>query len=202
MMENELRAGIAVPSNGDDESHSESNELLSEDHAEEPHQHSHPPRRSCIGYTRPLFEGERVEYEFYHQPNVHNASLSIDRLAYHLRDGKVLLQWITSSDAESDPESKLPPTGADPEAENLAPVMLEVNAWNRMQVRIERVQEVTKVVLAINGMDVYRRALNAESLNRFGFYCDPEKDDVRIRKVMLSGDWPAELPADLWELRK
>ena len=154
-------------------------------------------KQSSLTYSRPLCEGESVEYEFFHQPESQNASPSIGRIAYLIRDGKISLKWIAVNNNTRKPEAESSNIGEDPAAEVLAPVKLETNAWNRAQVRIEG----GKVVLSIAGTDVYRRPLENDSVARFGFYCDPQKDQVRIRNVVLKGDWPTELPKDLWELK-
>lgn len=146
---------------------------------------------SCLNYSRPLCEGERFEYEFFHQSDTQNASPSIGRIAYIIREGKVTLRWISSNNSSDATNHE----GEDPAAEVLAPVKLEPNAWNRVQMRIES----GKIVMAVSGTDVYRRPVDKEEVLRFGFYCNPRKDKVRVRNVVLKGDWPTELPKDLWE---
>ena len=154
-------------------------------------------KQSSLTYSRPLCEGESIEYEFFHQPETQNASPSIGRIAYLIRDGKISLKWIAVNNNPIKPEAESSNIGEDPASEVLATIKLESNAWNRVQVRIEG----GKVVLSIAGTDVYRRPLEKDSVARFGFYCDPQKDQVRIRNVVLKGDWPTELPKDLLELK-
>ncbi len=154
------------------------------------------PLQSNMTYSRPLCEGEHVEYEFYHTPETQNASPSLGRIAYLMRDGKISLKWISTSNRARKATEESNFLGDDPNAEVLAPVKLELNAWNRVQLKIEG----GKVVLSVAGTDVYRRPLEKETVARFGFYCEPQKDQVQIRNVILKGDWPTELPKDLWEL--
>jgi hypothetical protein len=193
LVDNEIRAG-KVKSGEDDAKSAEETEEVASD--EELAARNATTSQSNLSYCRPLCEGERFEYEFFHQPGVQNASPSVGRIAYMIRDGKISLRWISITEARK-PNTESNNFGDDPAAEVLAPIMLEVNAWNRAQLRIEG----GKVVLSVAGTDVYRRPLEKDTVARFGFYCDPTKDQVRVRNVVLKGDWPSEVPTDLWELK-
>ena len=112
-----------------------------------------------------------------------------------VRDGKVVLHWITSPGNVTRTGISVTNQAEDPNAETLAPVKLEVDEWNRGAIRLEK----GFVTLSINGVDVYRRETESKAPQQFGFFCDPSTDAVRIRKVVLSGNWPTEVPADLWQ---
>ena len=151
-------------------------------------------RQSFLNYARPLCEGEKFEFEFFHSPTSNNASPAVGRNAYMLRDGKVVLHWITSPGNVTRTGISVTNQAEDPNAQILAPVKLEVDEWNRGAIRLDK----GFVTLSINGVDVYRRETESKDPQQFGFFCDPSTDSVRIRKVVLSGDWPTEVPADLW----
>ena len=152
-------------------------------------------RQSFLNYVRPLCDGERVDFEFYHDPAVRNAAAVIGRTAYLLRGGKVVLHWITSRLDVRTTGISATNVAEDPAAEVLAPMKLEPDSWNRALIRLES----GLVIRSINGVDVYRRATETKDPQTFGFFCDPSTDAVRVRKVVLCGDWPSEIPADLWQ---
>jgi hypothetical protein len=193
--DNELRAGKG---NSEDAAKptAEAQDHPSESNSGDPFAEKATTSQSNMTYARPLCEGEQIEYEFFHQPDVHNASPSVGRIAYLIRDGKIALRWISTGAEARESSRESNSLGDDPAAEVLAQVKLEANSWNRVQMRLEG----GKVVLSIAGTDVYRRPLEKDTVARFGFFCDPTKDQVRIRNVLLKGDWPTELPSDLWEL--
>jgi Protein of unknown function (DUF1583) len=202
VVDNELRAGKSLAEVEDPKSKKDANEHQSESTLEPESDQGlvSSPRQanqSNMTYSRPLCEDEQIEYEFYHQPEIQNASPSIGRIAYLIRDGKITLKWIATNQVTRQAEAEPNYLGDDPAAEILAPVKLEANAWNRVQVRIEK----GKAIISIAGADVYRRPLEKNHVSRFGFYCNPQEDQVRIRKVVLKGDWPTVLPKDLWELK-
>lgn len=193
MVEKELRAGKTEAELADQNTND------SKGSTEDPKKgNSH----SNISYIRPLCDGESFEYEFFYQPEKQIASPTIGHIAYIFQDENIALKWMASSDEvpsnDGSTNNQIPDkTANDPAAENLAPIKLEANAWNRMQVRLEG----GKVVLAIDGKDVYRRPLEKESVARFGLYCEYNKEQIRVRNAVLKGNWPAEIPKDLWELK-
>src|SRR5262249_43426249 len=51
--------------------------------------------------------------------------------------------------------------------------------------------------LELNGTVVYEYPLVADDDRSFGLYHDKGKSSVRVRNVVLTGDWPKTVPADV-----
>ncbi len=75
---------------------------------------------------------------------------------------------------------------------------LESEQWNKFSVRLE---SNSALVISINGTDVYRRTLTEAESTEFGFFHVLTQGGIRIRNATLKGDWPSELPADLFATR-
>lgn len=163
--------------------------------------------QTLLSYGRPLLEGERIDFELFHDDKLQTASPVVGRIAYFLGGadekggtipGKVILHWIASADELA--RLTLPENNHadDPLGEQLAAIELQDGSWNRVAVRIEN----RRVVLSIGDKDVYRRPLGEEETPMFGLFADPTGAEARIRNIVLRGDWPAQLPQDLWELQE
>lgn len=69
---------------------------------------------------------------------------------------------------------------------------LKPGEWNAMSVRLEG----GKVTLALNGAAIYERPLEHSNDRLFGFYHDKNATSVRVRNIVLKGDWPESLTAE------
>ena len=151
-------------------------------------------REAVLQYLRPLYSGEQISLEFYYEPGKFQLTPTLGRIGMLLESDQVALHWLTGNNT--------PWTGVevdnrvlDPAAEQLTPPTLKPGEWNEMQIALDG----DTVTLTLNGTPIYRRTWEQGTDRRFGLFHDPTSYHVRVRNVKLSGDWPEELPSDLFE---
>ncbi len=152
---------------------------------------------SHLFYARPLQEGETVEYEFYYQPGAFHVHPTLGRLVFLLRPNGVRLRWLTDAEFEwtalrldnelDEPDGRRGPS----------PLPLHAGQWNRVRLTLSH----RTVQLSLNDTPVYERPVDPNNSRLFGFYHDKAREAVRVRRVVLRGDWPERLaPEDVAEL--
>ncbi|MFO1062238.1 MAG: DUF1583 domain-containing protein, partial [Pirellulales bacterium] len=82
----------------------------------------------------------------------------------------------------------------DPQGHVLAQTEWIKNDWNKLSLQIEAGQ----MIFAMNGKDVYSRPLACRERTEPGI-CVRFDRPARARNMVLSGNWPAEFPKDIWE---
>lgn len=146
-------------------------------------------QQSLLRYHRPLLNGESLTYEFEHVAGEDSVHPAIGRLAFLLDPSGVRLHWITDGEKEW--------TGLDVDNAILEPVhrrsapQLKTDDWNQMQVSLAD----DTITLTLNGDTIYERPLEPGSGRQFGFFRNPLDATVRVRNVVLTGDWPQQLSA-------
>jgi hypothetical protein len=148
---------------------------------------------SLLRYHRPLAEDGSVEYDFHYSPNAiaEHTHPALDRLTFLLDPNGVRIHWMT--DAPYD-HANLPPDNAFDEPDNRrGPDQLPLKAddWNRMKVAISG----STVTLELNGQPIYERQLEANNRRSFGLFHFADQSQVRVRNVVMRGDWPKTLPS-------
>jgi tetratricopeptide (TPR) repeat protein len=153
----------------------------------------HSAVQSRLYYHRPLRPGETIDYEFYYEPGAVMIHPTLDRLTFLLEPEGVRLHWITDG---LDNEWTGLTTGnvADEPTNRRGPgaLPLRPKAWNAVQVRLEG----DTAVLALNGVEVYRRPLEPDNSRQFGFFHFRDRTEAQARNVVLKGDWPESVPAE------
>jgi hypothetical protein len=81
-----------------------------------------------------------------------------------------------------------------PQEQVLGTVQLKDKSWN--QITLERSGDTIR--LLVNGQAVYRQAVDTVHDGRFGLLQDPERFQVRVRNLVLTGDWPEQLPDNMF----
>ncbi|MEM8733737.1 MAG: DUF1583 domain-containing protein [Planctomycetota bacterium] len=105
---------------------------------------------------------------------------------------KLRKHWITSS-AEVFGVSST--NGVDvPSDQVMNAPALKAKAWNRLAYS----REGDQITISINDQPIYSQPADSLLRGRFGFLQDPEKFQVKVRNVVLTGDWPETLPEDLF----
>ncbi|MBS0203478.1 MAG: DUF1583 domain-containing protein [Planctomycetes bacterium] len=157
-------------------------------------------------YHRPLRADERIQYEFFYHPGDEGIEVhpTLDRIAFLLRPEGVKLHWLTANRTTEQGEGWI---ATDNEVEEPAnrrgptPLLLKSEEWNTAAVEIRG----GEVRVELNGQLVYERPLEANCGTRFGLYHDRTRTSVKVRNVVLSGDWPEwskELSTNLLERTK
>lgn len=156
------------------------------------------PLQSRLHYCRPLLSGETLRYEFWYEPgaaalHVHPA---LDRLAMILDPSGVKLHWMTDS---NDAASSAMALGVDNLIEDKTgrrgngPLPLKAKDWNAVELRLTG----DRASLSLNGTEVHELKLDAGNDRQFGFFHDKHASEVRVRNVVLTGDWPKSLTPEI-----
>ena len=147
-------------------------------------------RPSRIAYARPLSDGDSVAYEFFHEPDRSMVHPAVGHLAFLIGPDGVKLHALVPPGGVGDvgPASVL-----DDPAGRKGAVALKAGAWNAATVRYKG----GRVALEVNGVLVHDRDLDPDDDRIFSLYHDKAATSARVRNVVLRGDWPSEVPADL-----
>lgn len=149
-------------------------------------------RQSWLSYQRPLLEAETIRYEFYYVPGETVVHPSLGRLAFLIEPGGVNIHWITDGAFEW---TGLPEDNATFEPLNRRgsrPLPLNESDWNA----VELSRKDNQLTLSLNGETIYVRPLDFAGDTNFGLFRDPSESAVRVRNIILSGDWPETVPAE------
>ncbi len=149
--------------------------------------------QSCLQYHRPLADGDRVRYEFYCEPGVTFVHPALDGLAFMLAEDGLRLHWMSRGDAAAEPIVLDPRNLLDDHDARRGPDQLPLRAddWNQVELAIIG----DEVSLSLNGVEVLRRAIEPGAHRRFGLFRFKAETTVRVRNVVLTGNWAAELTA-------
>lgn len=156
-----------------------------------------------LRYLRPLPEQSSVEFEYYYHPGRANAFPAIDRLAFAVTQEKVLVHQVT--DGAYDQSAASPalkeyhafvkrsssdtrPIGEETESGHLP---LLAHAWNQIELKLNG----NHVTLTLNGQQVSEHELKPGNSRHFGLFHFADIDELRVRRVVMTGDWATELPA-------
>ncbi len=147
---------------------------------------------SLLRYQRPLIEDGSVEYEFFYQPegNAIHAHPALDRLAFLLETEGVRIHWVTDDRFD---RTELPPDNrvAEPDSRRGPNVLpLKTGEWNRLKLAIAG----STVTVELNEQQVYERELEADNDRSFGLFHFADLSELRVRSVVMRGDWPKTLP--------
>lgn len=146
---------------------------------------------SLLQYQRPLIENGAVEYDFFYQPGAVETHPALDRLAFLLDPNGVRIHSIT--DGRYSRTTLRPDNRIDEPANRRGPKKLPLQAgqWNHMKLVIVG----DTVTLELNGEVIYERLLESDNERTFGLFHFADESLVRVRNVVMRGDWPNTLPS-------
>lgn len=149
---------------------------------------------SRLYFHRPLRDGEAIRYEFYYDPDGVLAHPALDRLTFVLRPEGVALHWMTDRQRGDATGLSADNLLEDPQAQRgPRPLPLKERDWNAAELRLAG----GEVALSLNGVEVFRRALEIDNDRLFGFYHDKSATEAKVRNVVLSGDWPQRITEEM-----
>ncbi len=151
-----------------------------------------PAVQSRLSYFRPLQNGETITYEFWYEPGRFAAHPALGRLAFLLDPTGVQLHWMTAGQQEwtglAENNTVFEPLNRrGPRRPPLKP-----GEWNAVQVSLAD----DTLTLQLNDTTVYARKLEPENTRRFSLFHDASRQTLRVRNVVLRGDWPERLTAE------
>jgi hypothetical protein len=144
---------------------------------------------SLLRYMRPLVEDGTIDYEFFYKPGAQETHPALDRLALLLEPAGVREHWITDHRYE---RTDLAPDNSFERPQNRrGPAVLPLKAddWNRVRLALRG----ATLTLILNGKPVYERELESTNQRNFGLFHYVDKSEVRVRNVVMRGDWPKSL---------
>jgi tetratricopeptide (TPR) repeat protein len=155
---------------------------------------------SAIYYQRPFVENGAVEYEFFYDPDKALVHPALDRLTFLLEADGFKLHWLTDGHNE---KSQVPFDNSKDEPEcrrGPAKLPLKAKEWNKVQLVVAG----DTVKLILNDTLVYERAIEPTNQRLFGLFHYTDRTEARVRGLILTGDWPREVPSGnrLFELIK
>lgn len=147
--------------------------------------------QGLLQYDRPLMSGEILNWEFAYSRGMNECHPVIGRLAFLLRPDGVALHWLPVDSGETlflsaDNEVVVPQDRRGPAALPL------IQGWNKASLRIQG----DAVMLSINDVDVYEHTLRPEDSRQFGLFYFRDQSELRVRNMVLTGDWPESLTAE------
>ena len=143
---------------------------------------------SNLAYFRPLRPGETLRYEFYYEAGKTHVHPSLGRLAFLLEPDGVKLHWLT--DAEEWTGLAVDNVVEDPAGKKGDKLALKAGDWNALTLTTT----ADGVKIELNGAVVYEGRLSADMERLFGLFHYRDKTAVRVRKVVLTGNWAKEPP--------
>jgi len=152
---------------------------------------------SLLRYCRPIAEDGAIEYDFYYEPDRIAVHPALDRLAFVLCEDTVRVHWLTDGRfdrTEAAPDNLM----AEPHnRQGSGRLPLKDDDWNHLRLSIAG----NVVSLELNGQSICERELESANRRTFGLFRYADQTEVRVRNVVMSGDWPRELaPPDEQEL--
>ncbi len=147
-------------------------------------------RQSLLRYHRPIAEDADLSYEFFYTPGETHVHPALGRIAFLLDEDGVKLHVLTDQDSA---RIGLRPDNVidDPEHRRLnGKIPLKSKEWNRLQLKLVGDQ----VQLILNGVDIYQSPVASWNQRQFGLFHYANQTDVRVRNIILRGDWPKTLP--------
>jgi hypothetical protein len=134
---------------------------------------------SWLSYQRPLRNGETIRYEFFHESSKTIAHPTFGEMVYLLgEDGR------TEADKAGTAWSRLDGRLAT-KALKGSPAAI-ADGWNSVKLSLRG----GKLTIELNDKPIVSEDVAATSSRRFGFYHDAARSDLRVRNVVLTGDWP------------
>ena len=163
---------------------------------EPPEEGREPPPRyfpeAAIFYQRPFVENGAVEYEFFHDPDKAHVHPALDRMTFLLEADGVKLHWLTDGRNE---KSGVPFDNATEEPEcrrGPAKLPLKAKEWNKIRLAVTG----DAVTVSLNDTLVYQRLIEPTNQRLFGLFHYSDRTEARVRGLILTGDWPREVPKE------
>jgi|GEM_PF-860831 tetratricopeptide (TPR) repeat protein len=147
--------------------------------------------QSRLSYFRPLQDGESLSYEFLYEAGRFEVHPAIGRLAFLMDPGGMRVHWLTTG--ENDWTGLAANNSlVEPLNRKTRRLPLKTGDWNEVTVSLDG----DFVSLSVNGTLAYTRKLEPEVERAFSFYHDRNRSAVRVRNVVLRGDWPERLSVE------
>lgn len=137
---------------------------------------------SWLSYERPLRDQETLTYEFYYKSGRTIAHPTFGEMVYSLSD-RASQDVLESSHFLSSLQGEL-------KMRTVKPGSL-LDGWNSVAVSLNG----GTLQIHVNGEPVVTEKVSSANSRRIGFFHDAATHNLRVRNVVLSGEWPKEFDA-------
>jgi hypothetical protein len=128
-----------------------------------------------------------------YEPGEAEVHPTLGRLAFLIEPDGVRLHWLTDGEREWTGLS-VDNTIIEPfNRRGPKPLPLKTGDWNRVTIALAH----DRVTLSLNAATIYQQPLESDIDPQFGLYHDRRASAVRVRNVVMTGDWPEALPTSL-----
>ena len=148
---------------------------------------------SWLTYQRPLRDGETVRFDFWHQPGATTAQPTFGETVFEFGSHVSPERGRATETAAKNTADRA--TKAPTLWQGLATKVVpngELNTgWNSVAMSLKG----GLFAMELNGKEVVTENIEPTNSRRIGFFHDAATTDLRVRNVVLSGDWPKEFDA-------
>ena len=152
--------------------------------------------QSRLYYNHPLADGDRIRYEFWYETgkNPVHVHPALGRLAFLLEGDGLKLHWMTAGNSPEETQNGLPVNNVlVDDSLRRGRIALIDNDWNHVELALKN----NIVTLSLNGTQIAEQTLEPENSRQFGFYHDKNATSVKVRNVVMQGDWPDTLTSEI-----
>lgn len=139
-----------------------------------------------LQYSRPLYAGEVLTWEYEYQPGDDGACVALGSVAIQVRPEGVFVHGIPSDGLEW---TMFPPDCEFRAGSALASALPVRSGWNSASLRVER----DRGVLTVNDQQVLELPLAPLTDTRPGLCFRRGRSPYRVRRMVLRGDWPEQI---------
>ncbi len=136
---------------------------------------------SWLTYQRPMRDGETLRFEFWHQPGITTAQPTFGETVFALgefdnkHDAPASGRNVGTNDTKTNHSlARRACTGS------------LTTGWNSVGMSLNG----GLFAIELNGKEVVTENIEPTNSRRIGFYHDAAQTDLRVRNVVLTGDWP------------
>lgn len=142
-----------------------------------------------LTYHWPIVGDSNLRWEFFYREGQSLVCPALGRKAFLLHSDGVQWHWVTNGIWDG---SDVDPAGrySSPVGEQSRAVPLQNDAWNSAELEIQG----DRLLLEVNGQQVYSGDIHATNDRRFGMFHFSDQTQAMFRNVVLTGDWPNTLP--------
>ena len=143
---------------------------------------------SWLTYQRPLRDRETVRFEFWHQPGATTACPTFGETVFALGSHASPERGRAT---KKDDRATNPPTLWRGVATTAVANAELRTGWNSVAMSLNG----GLFAIELNGNEIVSEKIEPTNSRRIGFFHDAATTDLRVRNVVLSGDWPQEFDA-------
>ncbi|MEZ6046860.1 MAG: DUF1583 domain-containing protein [Planctomycetaceae bacterium] len=150
-------------------------------------------QQSHLAYHRPLLKDDVITYEFFYEQGKTEAHPAVGNLVFLIQLDEIRLHWIVEESAQHWAGLMIDNSVPLDRGEHLVGKLpLNEGAWNKLQLEYHG----DMIRLLLNETPVAEVSSLLLTRTHFGLFHYKDKTDLKVRNIVLRGDWPASLSAE------